>query len=112
MGFKTPGQKTNTGLCFLHNNQSVSQTGASLEQSVFQAKNVSLKPFIPQYCYFQDKIVPPDPITAVEKTKTLQKLNQVIQHRLVTAKLPPEMGNMVIGKKNTFNRENCVSLFT
>lgn len=47
----------------------------------------------------QDKIVPPDPITAVEKTKTLQRLNQVIQHRLVTSKLPPEMGQMIIGKK-------------
>ena len=42
--------------------------------------------------------MPPDPITAVEKTKTLQRLNQVIQHRLVTSKLPPEMGEMVIGK--------------
>ncbi|XP_078381041.1 mediator of RNA polymerase II transcription subunit 14-like isoform X2 [Oculina patagonica] len=44
----------------------------------------------------RDKIVPPDPITAVEKSKTLQRLNQVIQHRLVTSKLPPEMGDMVI----------------
>lgn len=47
----------------------------------------------------QDKIVPPDPITAVEKTKTLQRLNQVIQHRLVTSELPPEMGDMVIGER-------------
>ncbi|XP_022785059.1 mediator of RNA polymerase II transcription subunit 14-like isoform X3 [Stylophora pistillata] len=44
----------------------------------------------------RDKIVPPDPITTVEKTKTLQRLNQVIQHRLVTSKLPPEMGQMII----------------
>ncbi|KAJ7377755.1 Mediator of RNA polymerase II transcription subunit 14 [Desmophyllum pertusum] len=44
----------------------------------------------------RDKIVPPDPITAVEKTKTLQRLDQVIQHRLVTSTLPPEMGDMVI----------------
>lgn len=34
----------------------------------------------------------------MEKTKTLQRLNQVIQHRLVTSELPPEMGDMVIGK--------------
>lgn len=51
------------------------------------------------FFFLQDKIVPPDPITAVEKTKTLQRLNQVIQHRLVTSKLPPEMGQMIIGKK-------------
>ncbi|XP_068687346.1 mediator of RNA polymerase II transcription subunit 14-like isoform X2 [Montipora foliosa] len=44
----------------------------------------------------RDKIVPPDPITSVEKSRTLQRLNQVIQHRLVTSKLPPEMGSMVI----------------
>lgn len=51
--------------------------------------------------FLQDKIVPPDPITTVEKTKTLQRLNQVIQHRLVTSKLPPEMGQMIIGKNNS-----------
>lgn len=31
----------------------------------------------------------------------LQRLNQVIQHRLVTSKLPPEMGQMIIGKNNS-----------
>ena len=56
-----------------------------------------------KWAFLQDKIVPPDPITAVEKTKTLQRLNQVIQHRLVTSKLPPEMGQMIIGKKKTWN---------
>ena len=55
----------------------------------------------------QDKIVPPDPITAIEKAKTLQRLNQVVQHRLVTAKLPPEMANLVIGK----NMSTCTSLY-
>ena len=57
--------------------------------------------------FLQDKIVPPDPITAVEKAKTLQRLNQVVQHRLVTAKLPPEMANLVIGK----NMSTCTSLY-
>ena len=47
--------------------------------------------------------MPPDPITSVEKSRTLQRLNQVIQHRLVTSKLPPEMGSMVIGKCQMYN---------
>lgn len=40
---------------------------------------------------FSEKIVPPDPITAVEKRQTLSRLNQVIQHRLVTGHLLPQM---------------------
>lgn len=39
----------------------------------------------------KEKIVPPDPITAVEKFQTLQRLNQVIQYRLVTGNLIPQM---------------------
>lgn len=35
--------------------------------------------------------MPPDPITPGEKRQTLQRLNQVIQHRLVTGKLLPQM---------------------
>nr|XP_024219259.1 mediator of RNA polymerase II transcription subunit 14 [Halyomorpha halys] len=44
----------------------------------------------------RDKIVPPDPITPVEKKTTLQRLNQVIQHRLVTGNLLPQMRNLKI----------------
>ena len=42
--------------------------------------------------------MPADPITSFEKTKTLQRLDQVIQHRLVTSKLPSEMGSMIVGE--------------
>uniref|UniRef100_A0A1B0CC39 Mediator of RNA polymerase II transcription subunit 14 n=1 Tax=Lutzomyia longipalpis TaxID=7200 RepID=A0A1B0CC39_LUTLO len=39
----------------------------------------------------REKIVPPDPITLSEKRQTLQRLNQVIQHRLVTGSLMSQM---------------------
>lgn len=39
----------------------------------------------------REKIVPPDPITPSEKKLTLLRLNQVIQHRLVTGNLIPQM---------------------
>lgn len=39
----------------------------------------------------RERIVPPDPITPAEKKQTLLRLNQVIQHRLVTGKLMPQM---------------------
>ena len=38
----------------------------------------------------RDRIVPPEPITAAEKRIVLLKLNQVIEHRLVTSELPPQ----------------------
>lgn len=44
----------------------------------------------------RERIVPPDPITAAEKRNTLQRLNQVIQHRLVTGNLLPQMRNLKI----------------
>ncbi|XP_025987694.2 mediator of RNA polymerase II transcription subunit 14 isoform X1 [Solenopsis invicta] len=44
----------------------------------------------------RERIVPPDPITPVEKRNTLQRLNQVIQHRLVTGNLLPQMRNLKI----------------
>lgn len=44
----------------------------------------------------QERIVPPDPITAAEKRTTLQRLNQVIQHRLVTGNLLPQMRNLKV----------------
>ncbi|XP_015120340.1 mediator of RNA polymerase II transcription subunit 14 isoform X1 [Diachasma alloeum] len=44
----------------------------------------------------RERIVPPDPITPVEKRTTLQRLNQVIQHRLVTGNLLPQMRNLKI----------------
>uniref|UniRef100_A0A8D8N5P3 Mediator of RNA polymerase II transcription subunit 14 n=2 Tax=Culex pipiens TaxID=7175 RepID=A0A8D8N5P3_CULPI len=39
----------------------------------------------------RERIVPPDPITPSEKRQTLQRLNQVIQHRLVTGNLMPQL---------------------
>ncbi|KAL1505868.1 hypothetical protein ABEB36_005326 [Hypothenemus hampei] len=44
----------------------------------------------------KEKIVPPDPITPLEKKKTLLKLNQIIQHRLVTGNLLPQLKNLKI----------------
>ena len=39
----------------------------------------------------RERIVPPDPITPSEKKQTLARLNQVIEHRLVTGNLLPQM---------------------
>lgn len=61
----------------------------------------------------KEKIVPPDPVTAAEKRSTLQRLNQVIQHRLVIGKLLPQMRNLSVDNGCvTFNvdQEFSVSL--
>lgn len=50
----------------------------------------------------REKIVPPDAITPSEKRDTLLKLNQVIQHRLVTGNLISQMRNL---KVRIFNSE-------
>ncbi|KAK4883568.1 hypothetical protein RN001_006887 [Aquatica leii] len=44
----------------------------------------------------REKIVPPDPISMSEKRATLLRLNQVIQHRLVTGNLLPQLRNLKI----------------
>ncbi|XP_070537690.1 mediator of RNA polymerase II transcription subunit 14-like isoform X2 [Ptychodera flava] len=44
----------------------------------------------------KEKIIPPDPITADEKAATLSRLNQILQHRLVTIDLPPQLANLTI----------------
>ncbi|XP_033637879.1 mediator of RNA polymerase II transcription subunit 14-like [Asterias rubens] len=44
----------------------------------------------------KEKIVPPDPISQNEKANVLQRLNQIIQHRLVTSKLPSQLSNLSI----------------
>ncbi|XP_064603828.1 mediator of RNA polymerase II transcription subunit 14-like [Liolophura sinensis] len=44
----------------------------------------------------REKIVPPDPITIVEKRNTLHRLNQVIQYRLVSTDLPRQMRRLRI----------------
>ncbi|XP_049856745.1 mediator of RNA polymerase II transcription subunit 14 [Schistocerca gregaria] len=44
----------------------------------------------------RERIVPPDPITPAERRATLLRLNQVIQHRLVTGNLPTRMRNLKI----------------
>lgn len=55
----------------------------------------------------RERIVPPDPITPVERRLTLLRLNQVIQHRLVTSNLLPQMRNLKIeGGRVTFHVEH------
>uniref|UniRef100_A0A3Q2YDQ6 Mediator of RNA polymerase II transcription subunit 14 n=1 Tax=Hippocampus comes TaxID=109280 RepID=A0A3Q2YDQ6_HIPCM len=44
----------------------------------------------------RDKIIPPDPITKVEKVTTLNQLNQILRHRLVTTDLPPQLANLTV----------------
>ncbi|XP_062313192.1 mediator of RNA polymerase II transcription subunit 14 isoform X2 [Osmerus eperlanus] len=44
----------------------------------------------------RDKIIPPDPITKVEKQSTLNQLNQILRHRLVTTDLPPQLANLTV----------------
>ncbi|XP_053242885.1 mediator of RNA polymerase II transcription subunit 14 isoform X4 [Podarcis raffonei] len=44
----------------------------------------------------RDKIIPPDPITKVEKQTTLHQLNQILRHRLVTTDLPPQLANLTV----------------
>ncbi|RXM31623.1 Mediator of RNA polymerase II transcription subunit 14 [Acipenser ruthenus] len=44
----------------------------------------------------RDKIIPPDPITKVEKQSTLHQLNQILRHRLVTTDLPPQLANLTV----------------
>lgn len=55
----------------------------------------------------REKIVPPDPITPSEKRQTLLRLNQVIQHRLVTGNLLPQMRKFKIDSgRVTFHIEH------
>uniref|UniRef100_A0A671Y3C3 Mediator of RNA polymerase II transcription subunit 14 n=1 Tax=Sparus aurata TaxID=8175 RepID=A0A671Y3C3_SPAAU len=44
----------------------------------------------------RDKIIPPDPITKSEKHTTLNQLNQILRHRLVTTDLPPQLANLTV----------------
>ncbi|KAB7504808.1 Mediator of RNA polymerase II transcription subunit 14 [Armadillidium nasatum] len=39
----------------------------------------------------RQRILPPEPMTLSEKRQTLSKLEQIVQHRLVTTELPPQM---------------------
>lgn len=55
----------------------------------------------------RDRIVPPDQITPSEKRQTLLRLNQVIQHRLVTGNLLPQMRKFKIDSgRVTFHVEH------
>ena len=62
------------------------------------------------YClwWFQDKIIPPDPITQNEKKQTLQRLNQVIQYRLVSSELPTQMRRLKIGTPSAVTSFLCL----
>lgn len=54
-------------------------------------------PVVEEYLLLsKDRIVPPDPITSSERRSTLLRLNQVIQHRLVTGNLLPQMRNLKV----------------
>ncbi|KAJ8030696.1 Mediator of RNA polymerase II transcription subunit 14 [Holothuria leucospilota] len=44
----------------------------------------------------KEKIIPPDPITPQEKASVLGRLDQIIQHRLVTSQLPSQLSNLSI----------------
>ena len=39
----------------------------------------------------RQRILPPEPITNSEKRQTLTKLEQIVQHRLITTDIPPQM---------------------
>lgn len=54
-------------------------------------ENIRFAFFYFSFSSSREKIVPPDPITTGEKKHTLLRLNQVIQHRLVTGNLMPRM---------------------
>ena len=43
-----------------------------------------------------ERIIPPAPITSLERKRTLLRLNQVIEHRLVNCQLPLQMRNLVV----------------
>jgi hypothetical protein len=51
--------------------------------------------------------VPPDAITPSEKRQTLQTLTKVIQYRLVSSDLPPQMRKLRIGKQKSI----CYTLY-
>ncbi|CAG0916624.1 unnamed protein product [Notodromas monacha] len=55
----------------------------------------------------RDNIIPPDPITADERKTTLSRLNQIIQHRLVTTTLPPQMSDFKIANGRVKLRVDC-----
>ncbi|XP_064090575.1 mediator of RNA polymerase II transcription subunit 14-like [Macrobrachium nipponense] len=44
----------------------------------------------------RQRILPPDPITAIERKQTLTRLEQIVRHRLVTFELPPQMRTLRI----------------
>lgn len=46
--------------------------------------------------------MPPDAITPSEKRQTLQTLTKVIQYRLVSSDLPPQMRKLRIGKQKVY----------
>uniref|UniRef100_A0AAY4EDR9 Mediator of RNA polymerase II transcription subunit 14 n=1 Tax=Denticeps clupeoides TaxID=299321 RepID=A0AAY4EDR9_9TELE len=52
--------------------------------------------FCPLWTSTHDKIIPPDPITKSEKQATLNQLNQILRHRLVTTDLPPQLANLTV----------------
>ena len=44
----------------------------------------------------KERIIPPPPISALEKRLTLLKLNQVIEYRLVNSAVPLQMRNLKV----------------
>ena len=44
----------------------------------------------------KERIIPPAPITPVERRTTLLRLNQVIENRLVSSNIPMQMRNLVV----------------
>lgn len=48
----------------------------------------------------RQRILPPEPITPLERKQTLTRLEQIIQHRLVTSELPPQMRTSRVSKED------------
>lgn len=46
----------------------------------------------------RDKIIPPDPITPLEKSITLKRLDEIICHRLAVTKIPLQITDIVVDK--------------
>ncbi|XP_045140092.1 mediator of RNA polymerase II transcription subunit 14-like [Echinops telfairi] len=44
----------------------------------------------------RERIIPPDSVTSSEKQTALHQLNQILRHRLVTTRLPPQLANLTV----------------
>lgn len=79
--------------------------------SKFSEYSVNYHVFFKFSHYYRENLVKPDPILPQEVDTTLARLNQVIQHRLVTGNLLPQLKKFKIEKgRVTFNVPNEFSV--